>query len=151
MVVKMTYRISVIIAICKQQVIWHASGVDQQTLQEVHILMCTSQHTLLKKRVHTTTNIAHHLLYFTKSVWKKIYSILNNSPIITYLNFYIGQHFFEFCIILILRQRICKMVRLLQNVRQYEWLIFAPKFVYLTSHWCIIIRWCDGGIILSKS
>ena len=24
-----------IIAICKQQVIWHASGVDQQTLQEV--------------------------------------------------------------------------------------------------------------------
>ena len=145
MVVKMTYRISVIIAICKQQVIWHASGVDQQTLQEVHI----TAHTAQKKS--PTTNIAHHLLYFTKSVWKEIYSILNNSQIITYLDFYIVQHLFEFCIMLILRQRICKMVRLLQNVRQYEWLIFAPKFVYLTSHWCIIIRWCDGGIILSKS
>ena len=53
-------------------------------------------------------------------------SILNNSQIITYLDFYIVQHLFEFCIMLILRQRICKMVRLLQNVRQYEWLIFAP-------------------------
>lgn len=59
MVVKMTYRISVIIAICKQQVIWHASGVDQQTLQEVHITAHTAQ------KMSTTTNIAHHLLYFT--------------------------------------------------------------------------------------
>ena len=41
--------INVIIAICKQQVIWYASGVDQQTLQEVH-------HTLLKKeyKLHIT-------------------------------------------------------------------------------------------------
>ena len=47
--------INVIIAICKQQVIWYASGVDQQTLQEVH-------HTLLKKEYKL------HIMYYFE-VW----------------------------------------------------------------------------------
>ena len=51
----MTYRISVIIAICKQQVIWHASGVDQQTLQEVRITThCSKKESYYKLHIIPT-------------------------------------------------------------------------------------------------
>ena len=72
--------INVIIAIFKQQVIWHASGVDQQTLQEVSVTHCSKKSTnctllfcsLIRKKIILTFFANYHLslwgLYFEKNI-----------------------------------------------------------------------------------
>ena len=96
--------INVIIAIFKQQVIWHASGVDQQTLQEVSVTHCSKKSTnctllfcsLIRKKIILTFFCKLSFITLRSLFWKKYYMICS---------FWVwpGRQ--------ILGRRICKMVR----------------------------------------